>query len=136
MDAPPERTPGTASARYHLRMPVVLVIEDEAASRRSIAAVLRLEGYTVELAGDGDEALRRLRAGGIDLALLDVQLPRRDGLAVLDALGTPRPAVLPMTGAVDDTVRAALLVRGLPPPLTKPFTPDELIRRMLELVPR
>ncbi|HIG75594.1 MAG TPA: sigma-54-dependent Fis family transcriptional regulator [Bacteroidetes bacterium] len=67
-------------------MPTILVADDEPAIRRSLREILDFEGYGVEEAEDGEEALQKTKAGGIDLVLLDIKMPRRDGMEVLQAL--------------------------------------------------
>src|SRR6187402_565116 len=58
----------------------ILVVDDEPAVRESLRRALQLEGYEVELAVDGQEALERLSEEGIDAVVLDVSMPRLDGL--------------------------------------------------------
>ena len=88
----------------------ILVIEDEPAIRRGVVDALRATGYDVAEAADGqqgaDEALRR----GVDLVLLDLLLPKRDGLDVLAEVRKVRPT-LPVI---------ILTARGLNPKLRTP----------------
>src|SRR5918993_5294888 len=58
----------------------ILVVDDEPAVRESLRRALQLEGYEVELARDGLEALESVRADGVDAIVLDVSMPRLDGL--------------------------------------------------------
>ena len=58
----------------------ILVVDDEPAVRESLRRALQLEGYEVALAGDGLEALDSVRADGVDAVVLDVSMPRLDGL--------------------------------------------------------
>ena len=60
----------------------ILVVEDEPGIALGLEMDLKLEGYEVEVARDGDTGLRRAREGGFDLILLDVMLPKKDGFAV------------------------------------------------------
>ena len=71
----------------------VLVVEDDEAVRQTTAELLRTEGYGVIEAADGIEGLERLREESFDLVLLDLHLPRLDGIGVLDAMEDP-PAVI------------------------------------------
>ena len=64
----------------------IVVVEDEPAIRRGVSDALRLSGYDVTEAGDGIHGLREGAADGVDLVLLDLMLPRRDGLEVLAEL--------------------------------------------------
>jgi DNA-binding NtrC family response regulator len=64
-------------------MPTILVADDEAAIRRTLREILEYEDYEVHEATDGDDALDKLRKGSYDAALVDVKMPKRDGLDVL-----------------------------------------------------
>jgi CheY-like chemotaxis protein/anti-sigma regulatory factor (Ser/Thr protein kinase) len=86
----------------------VLVVDDDRTTRHVMRAVLAREGFVVGVARDGAEAIARLRAKRYDLMLLDVWMPRLDGLAVLDRLGRTKrkPTVVVMTA--DDTPETLL----------------------------
>lgn len=73
---------------------VVLVAEDEADLRASLAELLGLDGHTVLAAGDGDEAMSVLQRERVDVLILDLHLPRRDGLSLLHAIDPPPPVVI------------------------------------------
>ena len=81
------------------RTPRILVVDDDRATRHVARVALMKAGFTVRVAKDGVEALRRLRANKFDLMLLDVWMPRMDGLGVLDRLKRMkiRPRVVVMT---------------------------------------
>jgi CheY-like chemotaxis protein/anti-sigma regulatory factor (Ser/Thr protein kinase) len=81
------------------KAPRILVVDDDRATRHVARAALMKAGFTVRVAQDGVEALARLRASTFDLMLLDVWMPRMDGLAVLDRLKRMkiRPRVVVMT---------------------------------------
>ena len=66
----------------------ILLIEDEIAIRDVYKELLVFEGYTVDEAGDGDQGLNKALAGDWDILLLDIMLPRRDGLEILTHLKT------------------------------------------------
>ena len=68
-------------------MPRILIADDEPAIRRALRDILEFEDYEVDEAVDGDEALQKASAGGYDLLLLDIKMPKRDGMEVLAALG-------------------------------------------------
>lgn len=78
-----------ANARWN-----ILVAEDDAHLRSTLAEVLALHGYSLDQAEDGDQALQRLGARSVDILLLDLHMPKRDGLAVLEAMGPPPPLVI------------------------------------------
>ncbi len=94
-------------------MPTVLIVDDEKNIRATVARGLRLEGYRTEEAENGREALTSLDDGGIDLVLLDVQMPEMDGLALLSAMrerGSRVPAiVLTAHGSIERAVAAVKL---------------------------
>jgi CheY-like chemotaxis protein len=69
----------------------VLIADDDRGVRESVAEILSSYGYSVVEADDGDVALERLAAGDVDAVLLDVKMPRRDGLSVLDDMTPPPP---------------------------------------------
>lgn len=110
----------------------ILVGADERPLTASVVRVLSADGHTVEVAHDGPAAEHLALAGGVDLALLEVTLPRRDGLTVLQAIRARKPALpVIMLSACDD---AAARVRGLDlgadDYLTGPFCLDELRARV------
>ena len=110
----------------------IVVVEDEPAIRRGVADALRLSGYDVTEAGDGDLGLREGIAVGVDLVLLDLMLPKRDGLAVLAELRRTCPTrpviILTARGTEEDRVRG--LKMGADDYVVKPFSAKELIARV------
>ena len=94
-------------------MPTVLIVDDEKNIRATLARGLRLEGYRAEEAANGREALKILDEGGVDLVLLDLQMPEMDGLALLSAMrerGFCVPSiVLTAHGSIDRAVEAVKL---------------------------
>jgi CheY-like chemotaxis protein len=72
----------------------VLVIEDDKAVRQTTVELLQSDGYVVVEAVDGIDGLQRLREGSFDVVLLDLHLPRLDGIGVIDALEDPPPVIL------------------------------------------
>jgi two-component system response regulator MprA len=107
--------------------------------RESLRRALELEGYEVELAGDGEEALRRLaEPGAPDAAILDVLMPGIDGLEVcrkLRAAGNAVP-VLMLTARAEVDSRVAGLDAGADDYLPKPFALAELLARLRALLRR
>lgn len=73
------------------RRGTVLVADDDRSVRESVAEILESDGYRVVEATDGEEALERLHSGEVDAVLLDIKMPRRDGLSVLDVMSPPPP---------------------------------------------
>jgi CheY-like chemotaxis protein len=71
----------------------VMVVDDDLYIRELYVEVLKDEGYTVESATNGEEALNKLKEGGYDLILLDIMMPKLDGLGIMDALNKQPPPV-------------------------------------------
>jgi DNA-binding NtrC family response regulator len=94
-------------------MPTVLIADDERNIRATLSRTFRLEGYQTREAEDGERALALVRRGGIDLLVLDLSMPRRDGLQVLESLASesepPPVIVLTAHGSVEKAVRAVRL---------------------------
>ena len=90
------------------RTPNILVVDDDRTTRHLTRTTLAKAGYTVRVAQDGAEALTRMRGKKFDLVLLDVWMPRMDGLAVLDRMKRlkTRPRVIVMTS--DDAPQTVL----------------------------
>ena len=107
----------------------VLVVDDEEAIRRTVSDILSDEGYRPLAASEGSAALRLLEREGVDLVLLDVAMPGRDGLEVLAELRQRNPGlpVIMMSGhgTVETAVRATKL--GAHDFLEKPLTYDKLV---------
>jgi len=110
----------------------ILLVEDDPAMAKGLHHNLVVEGYEVVLATDGEEGLRLARAGGFDLVLLDLMLPRKSGFDVLKRLradGNATPViVLTARGAEEDKVRGLKL--GADDYVTKPFGLRELLARV------
>ena len=117
----------------------VLVVDDERAVRDSLRRALELEGYDVELAADGEEALERLAQNGEpDAVVLDILMPRMDGLEVCRRLrreGHSLP-VLMLTARDEVENRVAGLDAGADDYVTKPFALEELLARLRALLRR
>lgn len=71
----------------------ILIVDDEASIRRTLREILEYEGYHVQEAVDGEDALVQVKANKYDLVLLDVKMPKRDGLEVLEVLSNEMPEV-------------------------------------------
>src|SRR4051812_16874665 len=110
----------------------LLVVEDELPIADFVRRGLEAEGYAVEHASDGVEGERLALAGDPDLVILDVMLPGRDGLSVLEGIRRAKPALpvilLTARGAVED--RVAGLDTGANDYMTKPFSFEELTARV------
>lgn len=97
-------------------MPLILIVDDEAAVRGPYTMILRLAGYDVCAAADGEEALMMLAECPIDLVLLDLAMPRHDGLTVLRTMNNHpdgrRIPVVVVTSLSEEEARRR--VEGLP----------------------
>lgn len=130
------RATGTGSGEgVRLR---ILLVEDELSAARMLAKGLREQGYAVDIAADGEEALYRTSINDYDLVILDLMLPRKGGLAVcreLRAGGSGLPVLmLTARDAVPD--RIAGLDTGADDYMSKPFDFHELLARVRALLRR
>ncbi len=119
----------------------ILVVDDERAVRESLRRALELEGYEIELAADGNEALQRLETNGEgqpDAVILDVLMPVVDGLEVCRRLRRSgnRVPVLMLTARDEIENRVAGLDAGADDYVTKPFALEELVARVRALLRR
>ena len=109
----------------------ILVLDDEREIAEVIALYLRNEGYEVELAFTGREALRKVEAESPVLALLDVMLPDMDGFAVLQKIRESyRFPVIMLTAKTEDTDKITGLTLGADDYIPKPFNPQEVVARV------
>jgi DNA-binding response OmpR family regulator len=116
----------------------ILIVEDENDLASAIARGLRLQGYATDIAGDGEEALFKLEVNDYDLVILDLNLPKVDGVAVCDTIrasGSP-VGVLMLTArsGVDERIKG--LEQGADDYLVKPFHFPELLARVRAILRR
>jgi DNA-binding response OmpR family regulator len=116
----------------------ILVVEDERHLAEGISENLQQEGYAVEAVGDGESALARWRSGGVDLIILDVMLPKRDGFSVCKAIRDEggRLPILFLTAKTSDDDRVYGLELGGDDYLGKPFNLRELLLRVRGMLRR
>jgi two-component system, OmpR family, response regulator MprA len=115
----------------------ILVVEDDPALSDTLERVLTAEGYDVEAAADGNEALARARKRPFDLFVLDILLPGLDGIALcrrLRASGTTPILMLTALSGTEERVRG--LDSGADDYLVKPFAYQELLARVRALLRR
>ncbi|PXW25258.1 response regulator transcription factor [Nocardia sp. 348MFTsu5.1] len=116
----------------------ILVVDDDRAVRESLRRSLTFNGYTVITAGDGVEALEKITSERPDAVVLDVMMPRLDGLEVcrrLRSTGDDLP-ILVLTARDSVSERVAGLDAGADDYLPKPFALEELLARMRALMRR
>jgi CheY-like chemotaxis protein len=108
----------------------VLVVDDEPGMRETLVDILEADGYEVSAAVDGEAALQAVRSQDVDVMVMDVQMPKRDGVSVLQQLERPPPRIIMMTAyALEERLRAAVDANAFAI-LHKPFP----IVRLLSLV--
>jgi len=116
----------------------VLIIEDEERLVRLMKRVLEGERYTVDVAYDGEEGIEKAGSGAYDLMVLDIMLPRRDGVQVCSWLRAHKIAtsILILTARDQLEDKVAGLDTGADDYLTKPFAFEELLARLRALARR
>ena len=116
----------------------IVVVEDETPIRRGIVDMLEMAGYESVQAADGPEGLTEGRRLGVDLVLLDLRLPKKDGMQVLVELRNTHPnlpiIILTARGSEEDRVNG--LKRGADDYVVKPFSARELLARVEALLRR
>jgi DNA-binding response OmpR family regulator len=118
--------------------PNVLLVDDERAITANLAPFLERSGFSVAVAGDGEEALHRISGFKPDLIVLDVLMPRMDGRELLRHLRQQddwTPVIL-LTQVGESTERAMALEEGADDYLNKPFDPHELVARIRAVLRR
>jgi DNA-binding response OmpR family regulator len=118
--------------------PTILVVDDEPNIVELVRLYLRSEGYVVEVAQDGREALEKIAAVHPDLVVLDLMMPEVDGWEVTRRLrqGDGKTPVLMLTAKSEDTDKILGLDLGADDYLAKPFNPHELIARVRAILRR
>ena len=114
--------------------PVILIVDDQALERTALVGTLSQAGYQVVEAPDGRSALARIKEGGIDLVVLDVNMPQMDGFEVCSLIRTQwafdQLPVLFLSGNELPGAAAIGLNRGANDYVTKPFHKEELLARV------
>lgn len=116
----------------------LLLAEDTADLNRAVSAVLEHEGYSVDRAFDGQQAMDYLQSGGYDAVILDIMMPKKDGLEVLKEMRerhimTP---VMLLTAKTEIDDRVAGLDAGADDYLPKPFAMKEMLARVRSMIRR
>jgi DNA-binding response OmpR family regulator len=110
----------------------ILLVEDERGIADFVERALRAQGHAVEVAADGVDGGLRAVGSDLDLVILDVMLPGRDGFEVLDEIRTVKPAlpVIMLTARGEVADKVAALDAGATDYMTKPFSVEELLARV------
>ncbi|GHN02001.1 DNA-binding response regulator [Cytophagales bacterium WSM2-2] len=119
-------------------MASILIVEDEPAMQLGLKDNLELENYSVDISGDGDDGLKKIRAGKYDLIILDVMLPKLSGFDVCKsarAAGVTTPIIL-LTAKGEEIDKIVGLELGADDYITKPFSVRELLARVKAILRR
>jgi DNA-binding response OmpR family regulator len=115
----------------------ILVVDDEAGIRDLVGSYLRNEGFEVDEAVDGEDALTQFGRHSHDLVVLDLRLPGIGGLDVLREIRrTSQVYVIVLTARADETDKLIGLELGADDYITKPFSPRELVARVRAVLRR
>ncbi len=113
----------------------ILIVEDDLASRSLLVSYFQKEGYRVSESEQADDLVTRVAEQKIDLVLLDINLPGKDGLTLTRELrATSRVGIILVTSKIDEIDRIVGLELGADDYVTKPFNPRELLVRAKNLL--
>ena len=118
----------------------ILVVEDELFLRDLYVQILKDAGYEIDSASDGDEGFKKLQVGGYDLVLLDIVLPKRDGIQILRDLQKappekPNGAIIVMSNIDKEATIAEGVALGIKGHIVKSdYTPDQLLAEVARLL--
>jgi DNA-binding response OmpR family regulator len=118
----------------------ILLVEDEVLTRELYEEVLEEEGFAVSTAADGEEGLQKAMEGGFSLIILDIMLPKMDGLELLKALKASPPAkengkILILSNLENDSITKAGIESGASDYLVKSnINPGQLVEKVKKLL--
>lgn len=118
----------------------ILVVEDDKNNRDLYQTILTNAGFKVEVAVDGSEGLTKCQTGGFDLVLLDVMLPKMDGIALLEELKknppkTPNKNIFLLTNLSHDPIIKEAMNLGAKDVILKTdVNPEELVKKVKEIL--
>jgi two-component system alkaline phosphatase synthesis response regulator PhoP len=117
---------------------LVTIVEDDAAIAEGLRLNLKLQGYRTEWVADGEAAVPRIEAGRPDLVLLDISLPKRSGISILEELRgkDEHVPVIVLSARQDEFDKVAALRLGADDYVTKPFALAELLARVAAVLRR
>ena len=112
----------------------ILVIDDDVTVRESHEAVLKANGYEVDVAENGREAIKKSRARVYNLALVDLRLPDMDGIELLTSMRetVPKTVKIIITGYPSQENAIEAVNRGADGYIVKPYTMEDLLRKIKE----
>ena len=119
-------------------MKKILVVEDDDVVRKNLSTFLARAGYDADQAGDGVEALEKLNAGGYDLVLSDIVMPRMDGLALIERVCSawPDTRIIAMTAYFQSDSDGRFSAAGAHDFIGKPIMFDDLLAKIERLLTR
>lgn len=116
----------------------ILLVEDEVDIRKTLEIILTREGFGVDFACDGLEAMQKLEKEKFDLIILDLMLPKWDGFKICKTMKQHKlykdVPVIVLTAMAQEEDRQRCLAYGVEEYIKKPFDPDFLIKRIKELL--
>lgn len=122
------------------KKPRLLVVEDETFLRDLYVEILTDEGYDVDSAADGEEGLKKIEMGGYDLILLDIVLPKMDGIEILKTIKArppqnPNGSIVMLTNLGQEAVISEGVSLGVRGHIIKSdYTPDKLLAEVKQLL--
>lgn len=118
-------------------MSTILVVEDEESVRELVRMYLENEGFRVETASDGEEALSKVKANTPDLIILDIMLPKFDGWTVCrEVKKTSNVPIIMLSARTEEFDRVLGLELGADDYIPKPFSPREMVARVRAVLRR
>jgi len=112
----------------------VLIVDDEPGMRETLLDILEADGYDVTTAVDGQDAVDQVRDHPVDVVVMDIRMPNRDGVSAMQDMMPPPPTIVLMTAyAVEERLRTATASRAFAI-LHKPFSISRL-KSVLESIP-
>ena len=117
----------------HLKM---LCVDDKEDLRDALAQQFSNEDFDVDTADDGDIALQMILGGNYDIVLLDIKMPRMDGLTVLQELkkANKNPYVIMLTGVNEVAIAEECVKMGAKDFVSKPYDPEELLHVVIKVL--
>jgi DNA-binding NtrC family response regulator len=116
----------------------ILVVDDDAIVIKSCRRILETEGFEVATAPSADSALEEMKRDDFDLLLIDVKMPKHDGMFLMRQIKKDRPElpVIVMSGYPTPETIADVLKLGASQFIPKPFRPDELVQTIRQVIQR